>query len=181
MSDKKRGRPKKDNNQLSSDIILESAKKLLLVEKKIPSIRKVALELNIDPMSIYYYFPNKNNLLESITISLMEEIYKPNNSNNWKEELVLLSKSYLVLLLKYPGLLEIMLKMESSGPSNEFIKRLEIILLPLRLDKGKFDSVLCLLVDYLHGVSLAMQCDSKNQLSIEQIDNPLNLLINLIE
>jgi len=181
MNDKKRGRPKKDNNQLSSDIILESAKKLLLVEKKIPSIRKVALELNIDPMSIYYYFPNKNNLLEAITISLMQEIYEPNNSNNWKSELVLLSKSYLTLLSNYPGLLEIMLKMESFGPSSEFTKRLETILLPLQLDKEKFDSALCLLIDYLHGVALAIQCDSKNQLSINQIENPLNLLIKSIQ
>jgi AcrR family transcriptional regulator len=181
VNDKKRGRPKKNNNQLSSHIILESAKKLLLVEKKIPSIRKVALELNIDPMSIYYYFPNKNNLLEAITISLMQEIYEPNNSNNWKKELVLLSKSYLTLLSNYPGLLEIMLKMESFGPSSEFIKRLEIILLPLQLDKEKFDSVLCLLIDYLHGVALAIQCDSKNELLISQIENPLSLLIKSIE
>jgi AcrR family transcriptional regulator len=181
MNDKKRGRPSKENNQLSSDIILESAKKLLLAEKKIPSIRKVALELNIDPMSIYYYFPNKNNLLESITISLMQEIYEPNNSNNWKKELVLLSKSYLTLLSKYPGLLETMLKMESLGPSNEFTNHLENILLPLKLDKERFESVLCLLVDYLHGVALAIQCDSKNKLSIKHIENPLNLLIESIE
>ena len=181
MNNKKRGRPKKDNNQLSSDLILESAKKLLLVEKKIPSIRKIALELHIDPMSIYYYFPSKNNLLESITISLMQEIYEPNTSNNWQKELELLSKSYLTLLSKYPGLLEIMLKMESSGPSNEFTNRLETIVLPLKLDEEKFDSILCLLVDYLHGVALAIQCNSKNKLSVKQIENPLNLLIKSIE
>ena len=181
MNNKKRGRPKKDNNQLSSDLILESAKKLLLVEKKIPSIRKIALELHIDPMSIYYYFPSKNNLLESITISLMQEIYEPNTSNNWQKELELLSKSYLTLLSKYPGLLETMLKMESLGPSNEFTNRLETIVLPLKLDEEKFDSILCLLVDYLHGVALAIQCNSKNKLSVKQIENPLNLLIKSIE
>lgn len=181
MNKKKRGRPQKENLQLTSTLILESAKKLLLEENKIPSIRKIALKLNIDPMSIYYYFPNKNNLLEAITISLMQEIYEPNHSNNWKKELVLLSKSYLTLLSSYPGLLEIMLKMESLGPSNEFTKRLETILLPLKLDEEKFKSALCLLVDYLHGVVLSVQCDSKNQLSINQIENPLNLLIKSIE
>lgn len=181
MNEKKRGRPKKENTQLNATIILDSAKKLLLEENKIPSIRKIALELNIDPMSIYYYFPNKNSLLESITVSLMQEIYEPQNINFWKKELEHLSKSYLNLLISHPGLLEIMLKMESDGPANEFISRLQTILSSLKLDRADFDSALCLLVDYLHGVAFAIQCNSNNQLTIDQIDEPLKLFINAIE
>ncbi len=181
MNKKKRGRPQKENLQLNSTLILECAKKLLLEENKIPSIRKIALKLNIDPMSIYYYFPNKNSLLEEITSSLMKNIYKPKNSNDWKNELKLLSKSYLNLLSDYPGLLEIMLQMESSEPANEFINRLRIVLSNLELNDEHFNSALCLLADYLHGVALAIQCDSKNKLSINQIDRPLLLFVKAIE
>lgn len=181
MNKKNRGRPKKESKQLSSDVILNCAKKLLQEEKKIPSIRKIAIELNIDPMSIYYYFPNKNSLLESITVSLMHEIYEPQNINSWKIELKLLSKSYINLLSDYPGLLEIMLKMESQGPANEFISRLETILYPLELEKGDFYSTLCLLVDYLHGFAFAVQCNSNNQLDVSQIDGPLTLFMSGIE
>lgn len=181
MNEKKRGRPKKENMHLSATVILNCAKNILLHENKIPSIRKIALELDIDPMSIYYYFPNKNSLLESITVSLMQDIYEPENIFTWKKELELLCKSYLSLLTNHPGLLEIMLKMDSAGPANEFINKLDIILSPLKLDSAKFDSVTCLLVDYLHGVAFAIQCNSNNQLNIEQINKPLALLLNVIE
>ena len=181
MTDKKRGRPKKDNTQLNSTVILKSAKQLLLAENKIPSIRKIALELNIDPMSIYHYYPNKNSLLESITVSLMQEIYEPKKSDDWKKELELLCKSYLSLLSNYSGLLEIMLKMKSSGPAVEFTSRLQIVLSVLELNKIHFNSSLCLLVDYLHGVAFAIQCNDDKQLTNNEIDEPLKLIICVIE
>jgi AcrR family transcriptional regulator len=179
---KTRGRPKKETGQLDSNIILNCAKKLLLEDSKIPSIRKIALVLNIDPMSIYYYYPNKNNLLESITISLMKEIYKPKDITSWEKELKLLCKSYLTLLKNHPGLLEIMLGMDSYGPSNIFLERLRTILIPLALDEKSFNSALYLLVDYLHGVAFAMQCNStNNKLSINHIEEPLGFYILAIK
>ncbi len=85
------------------------------------------------------------------------------------------------LLSGYPGLLEIMLQMESSEPANEFINRLRIVLSNLELNDEHFNSALCLLADYLHGVALAIQCDSKNKLSINKIDRPLLLFVKAIE
>lgn len=182
MNKKSRGRPKKEDIQLNSCVILNCAKKLLLNENKIPSIRKIALELNIDPMSIYYYFPNKNSLLESITVSLIQEIYEPKNTNNWKIELELLSKSYLNLLINYPGLLEIMLSMDSDGPAREFSNRLKSVLFPLKLNDEHFSASMFLLIDYLHGVAFTIQCNPYSRLTIlNQIDNPLRLIIKAIE
>ncbi len=181
MSDKKRGRPKKETIKLSSNIILDCAKEIFLEENKIPSIRKIATKLNIDPMSIYYYFPNKNALLESITVSLMEEIYEPTKNNTWKKELELLCKSYLNLLANYPGLLKTMLSMDSKSPANVFIEKLQIILSTLNLDEKNFSTALSLLADYLHGVAFAMESNTDNQLTINEIDKPLKLYINAIE
>jgi len=179
---KTRGRPKKQTSTLNAELILKSAKTLLQKEKKLPSIRKIAQELEIDPMSIYYYFPNKNSLLEAITISLMTNIYEPRKDKClWKKELELLCQSYLKLLDDYPELLEVMLKMESVGPANVFIKYLESILNPLSLNEKDFYSALCLLADYLHGFAFSMQCDSKNILKVEDSSEPLKLYMNAIE
>lgn len=178
---KSRGRPKKENNQLNSEIILACAKKLFVEEKKVPSIRQISSTLEVDAMSIYYYFPNKNSLLEAVAISLIKEIFIPKKSNLWQKNLELLCKSYLKLLQNYPGLLEIMLAMDSSGPANIFTKFLEEILKPLNLNNENFYSALSLLADYLHGFALAMQCNKNSTLDIEEINKPLKLYIKAIE
>lgn len=177
--EKLRGRPK--NSKLNKDLILLCAKGLLEKENKIPSIRKIASELNVDAMAIYYYFENKNILLESITISLMEDIYEPKSEVLYFNELKTLCKSYLNLLSKYPGLLEIMLSMTSEGPATVFIYRLKVILKPLNIENEKFHIFIDLLADYLHGFALAMSCDKSNSLNIDRIDKPLGLLIKVLE
>jgi hypothetical protein len=73
-----------------------------------------------------------------------------------------------------------MLGMDSKGPANVFIGRLQIILTVLDLDEKRFNSALCLLSDYLHGVAFAMQYNN-NQLTINQINEPLKLYIRAIE
>ncbi|MFC5080198.1 helix-turn-helix domain-containing protein [Vibrio thalassae] len=56
---------------------MENAKRLMQMDGKIPSIRRLATELNIDAMAIYYYFKNKDELLEAVAVSLVEGIYLP--------------------------------------------------------------------------------------------------------
>jgi hypothetical protein len=178
---KKRGRPKGSKNKLTPPAILNRVKKLMRSEGKIPSIRKLAAALNVDPMAIYYYFSNKNELLEAVTVSLIKEIYLPLGTDNWQEELKSLCKSYLKLLMDYPGLLEIMLTMDSEGPANIFIQRFHIALVPLKIDKTILKNALDLLADYLHGFALAMNCNPEDKsLNIDSADGPLNLYIKAI-
>ncbi|MDT5424117.1 TetR/AcrR family transcriptional regulator [Morganella morganii] len=60
------GRPAHRGSKLTAENILSEAGKLLQEQGKVPSIRVLAAQLQVDPMAIYYYFRNKQALLEAI-------------------------------------------------------------------------------------------------------------------
>ncbi|PML87631.1 transcriptional regulator [Vibrio breoganii] len=182
VNQKKRGRPKGSGNQLSSDAILRMAKSLMKAEGKIPSIRKLASNLNVDAMAIYYYFENKNKLLEAITSSLVNDIYEPVISDDWKSELYKLCTSYLSLHEDYPGLLETMLSMDVRGPAEVFYEKFEQVTKPLALDEATTMNGVSLLADYLHGYVLAMSCNSDREaLDISMVKGPLQVYCMALE
>lgn len=172
---RKRGRPAQDQSQLTAELIVLSARRLMQENGKVPSIRQVSNVLGVDPMAIYHYFSSKSVLLEALTISLIEDIYDPNEGRKWQDELEQLCKSYLELLRTHPGLLETLLSMKAFGPAQVFNQRLAKILAPLELSQSAFTQAQDLLVDYMHGVALAIQCNPDN-LSSNCIDGPLSLI-----
>ena len=175
VKQKKRGRPTGKTNQLSKERIITQAKILMIKDTKIPSIRKLATALEVDAMAIYHYFSNKASLLEAITVSLIEAIYQPQESNDWQHELKLLCQSYLTLLKDHGGLMETMLSMSSNGPAQVFSTRFETALNPLSLTQQDKQDGLELLVDYLHGLALAMHYNTQlGQLTIKQLNGPLS-------
>ncbi|WP_300675249.1 TetR family transcriptional regulator [Desulfoluna sp.] len=150
-------------------------------EGKVPSIRKIAGTLNVDAMAIYHYFSNKNALLEAVTVSLVEEIYKPLGENPWQEELKLLCKSYLKLLKDHAGLLKTMLAMTSEGPAAVFTQRFHVALAPLNAKETQLKNALDFLADYLHGFALAMNCNPKDEhLCVDFVDGPLAFYIRTL-
>lgn len=178
---KKRGRPAKENAVLSKGRIIERAKAMMVDKETVLSIRKLASELNVDPMAIYYYFNNKGALLEGITVSLMTSIYEPTQSPDWKRELLLLCKSYLQMLCQYPGVLEILLSTELDSPSTIFITRFERIVRQLHLTPERQKNALDLMVDYVHGFALAMNCNPNSTLNMDHMNGPFYLFCNSLE
>lgn len=182
VKEKKRGRPKGAGSQLSADIIMNMAKSLMKEEEKVPSIRKLASNLNVDAMAIYYYFENKNKLLEAVTTSLIEDIYEPRDNEDWKLELTKLCTSYLTLLNNYSGLLEILLSMNSASPAVVFIERFQVVIEPLNLNDVSAKNALDLLVDYLHGYALALNCSHGHAyLDVEKLKGPIDMYCIALE
>lgn len=184
--EKKRGRPESSRTQLSQEKIIEQAKSLLRATNKMPSIRQIANQLDVDAMAIYHYFKNKDALQEAIITSLVEAIYEPQVSDDWQQELAMLCHSYLSLLSQYASLLETLLSMSSQSPANIFIERFEDVVAPLNLNAENSASALHLLVDYLHGFALALRCNNSTssaqpELTIDQMKNPLRLYCKAIE
>lgn len=178
---KKRGRPAEAEKQLSQSAIINTAKHLMKVQGKVPSIRKLASTMDVDAMAIYHYFTNKNALLTAVAVSLVGEIYEPVEKNDWKSQLRLLCNSYLNLLKDHIGLLETMLTYTSESPALVFAQRLKIVLKPLNLNDKEFNDALDLLADYLHGFALAISCNPDDEnLRLDSIDGPLNLYIRAI-
>lgn len=182
VKQQKRGRPTGSGNKLNADVILDTAKALMKEEKKIPSIRKLALRLAVDPMAIYHYFKKKNDLLEAITTSLVEDIYEPQVSDAWQQELTLLATSYLCLLNSYPGLLTTLLSMTSMGPAQVFNQRFYIVIEQLSLSEESKQHALHLLVDYLHGYAHALNCNNNDTpLTMEMLEGPLSFYCIALE
>lgn len=71
------GRPAHRGSKLTAENILSEAGKLLQEQGKVPSIRVLAAQLQVDPMAIYYYFRNKQALLEALATALVDDIYQP--------------------------------------------------------------------------------------------------------
>ncbi|GAA0788708.1 MULTISPECIES: TetR/AcrR family transcriptional regulator [Pseudomonadati] len=182
VNEKKRGRPAGEMSQLSADSILETAKCLMKMDGKVPSIRSLATQLNVDPMAIYYYFKNKNALLEALTTSLVAEIYQPQESFNWQGELKSLCVSYIELLREYNGLLQTMLSMTSHGPAQVFTERYQTIIAPLALLKKVEKDGLDLLADYLHGFAFSISCcHDASLIKTEMMNGPLALICSSLE
>ncbi|NVN80212.1 MULTISPECIES: TetR/AcrR family transcriptional regulator [unclassified Vibrio] len=176
VKDQKRGRPKSGSSQLSADKILDMAKSMMRESGKVPSIRGLATELGVDAMAIYHYFKNKNDLLESITVSLVGEVAQPQQNQVWQENLYQLSVSYLSVLNDYRGLLETLLTMKSLGPVEVFSERFEAVMSPLELTSEQTEDALHLLVDYLHGYALALNCNpDRTEITVEMVRKPLSL------
>ncbi|MFA0112251.1 TetR/AcrR family transcriptional regulator [Vibrio sp. 10N.261.46.E11] len=176
VKDQKRGRPKSGSSQLSAEKILDTAKSMMRDTGKVPSIRGLATELGVDAMAIYHYFKNKNDLLESITVSLVSDVVLPQQNQVWQENLYQLSVSYLSVLNDYRGLLETLLTMKSLGPVEVFSERFEAVLSPLNLTAEQTENALHLLVDYLHGYALALSCNpDRIQITVGMVRKPLSL------
>ena len=174
VKERKRGRPSGAKRQLSAEAIVVVARRLLVADAKVPSIRRVAGELAVDAMAIYHYFPNKAKLLEAVTVDLIEDIYEPTGSGDWRGEVAQLAHSYLQLLKDHGGLLETLLSMSDTGPAQVFTERFRLALKPLALDEQVLGNALDLLVDYLHGFALALHCQSDDQaLPLSYLDGPL--------
>ena len=180
-SEVKRGRPSKEKNSLSAELIVSKAKSMMAGTGQIPSMRAISKELNVDPMALYYYFNNKSILLEGVAKSLMSEIYVPSGKSDWKQELKELSKSYLTILKAYDGLLKTLLSMSSNSPADVFICRFNLIVNPLKLRSNQEKAFLDLLVDYLHGFSMALACDSTGELTPDSADKSLDFLFKGVQ
>jgi AcrR family transcriptional regulator len=176
VKDQKRGRPKVGDRQLSAEGILATAKVMMREGGKIPSIRALATQLGVDAMAIYHYFKNKSELLEAITVSLMQEIVEPDEQLDWKDNIYRLSTSYLTILNDHPGLLETLLTMKSLSPVEVFSQRFEASIASLNLSEEQRNTGRDLLVDYLHGYALALNCNpDRTELTAEMIEKPMAL------
>ena len=135
----------------------------MTLEGKLPSIRQLAKSLEYYAMAIYYYIyiDSKNILLETITVSLIQEIYQPKQCNGCQEELKLRRLRYLKLLNEYPDLLETLLGMASHGSAIVFIEHFHIDISPLNLAAQLIEFALDLFINYLYGVTFALNCTKK--------------------
>ena len=163
------GRPIKSN--LNKNSILKQA--LKIIDKQGVdnlSMRALAKNLKVDPMAVYHYIPSKEILIQEIValvFSKLDTNLPP--SKNWQGNVKVLLANYRNLVTQHPNLIYYLLTAPSYSlkPSLEFNEKLFGCLIASPLPKSKSILLGNLLIDYLHGYSLA---ESSIKLKTKPID-----------
>jgi AcrR family transcriptional regulator len=83
-------------------------------------MRQLAKALGVTPMAIYYYFGNKDELMERISDAVLAQVPKPAPSGvHWREELRAYALHGFRLLSEYPGLSGQIIKRPPGKQSGE--------------------------------------------------------------
>jgi AcrR family transcriptional regulator len=89
---------------LSRERILDAARELVAQEGMTAlSMRRLAQELDVWPMSVYRYFEDKDELLDALAASAVEAIALPSASDSWRAQLEALLRNARVGLGEDPS------------------------------------------------------------------------------
>ena len=81
------------------------------------TIRSLAQELRVKPMSVYYHVANKEEILDGIVDLVFSEIDLPTVGGDWRIEMTRRSHSARVVLRRHPWALLLLESRRSPGPA----------------------------------------------------------------
>ncbi|MDA2139079.1 TetR/AcrR family transcriptional regulator C-terminal domain-containing protein [Bacillus cereus group sp. Bc256] len=112
---------------ISEEKIIEASWKLLNSEGiEQFTMRKLAIELNIQAPTIYWYFNNKQNLFQALANEVAREIINDlPKTGTWREQLFLSTQVIRQKLKKFPCSAQILLK---SRPESDYLKLVDCLL-----------------------------------------------------
>ncbi|MEU6577719.1 TetR/AcrR family transcriptional regulator [Streptomyces sp. NPDC046805] len=118
---------------LDRDRITEATVRLLDAEGLAKfSMRRLAAELNVTAMSVYWYVDTKDDLLELALDAAFGELRLPDpeaGEEDWRDQLRLLAREYRVLLVRHPWLSPLAGRYLNIGPhSLAFARRVQQVI-----------------------------------------------------
>jgi AcrR family transcriptional regulator len=153
------GRPKAGQETLTPERILATA--LDLVDQhgmEALSMRRLATELGIDPMAIYYHLPNKRAILAGMVERVFAELRVPSTqSGDWPERVRAIAHAYHALAMAHPNLVLYLVTDRASAAvaALELNEALFEALLLAGLTPQMVVRAADLIVDYINGYALA--------------------------
>lgn len=91
----RRGRPRRGDAALSRERVLDVASRLLdEVSVEELTMRRIAVELGVDPMSLYNHVDNKDALLDGIARRLLETLEIPKASGDLRTDILALANGF---------------------------------------------------------------------------------------
>ena len=82
------------------------------------TIRSLADELGVKPMTVYYYVKNKEAILDGIVDAVFSEIELPTVGGDWRAELTRRARSAREVLRRHPWAIPLLESRTSPGPAN---------------------------------------------------------------
>jgi AcrR family transcriptional regulator len=81
------------------------------------TIRSLATELGVKPMSVYYYFANKGEILDGIVDVVFSEIDLPPGDGDWQSEIRRRATSARKVLARHPWVIVLLESRKTPGPA----------------------------------------------------------------
>ena len=82
------------------------------------TIRSLADELGVKPMTVYYYVTSKEEILDGIVDIVFSEIELPTVGGDWRTELTRRARSARMVLRRHPWAIPLLESRTSPGPAN---------------------------------------------------------------
>ncbi len=143
-------------NKLSKEKILSES--LILIEKlglSEFSLRSLAANLKVQPMSIYHHFQNRNEILNGVLSSVLTEIQFLNISHNWEERLRFTAQEWLRFSKKYPNFYPQYVIQNLNTPNAlHLFEKISLILSDSGLSKELTEHYLKIIIYFLKGSGL---------------------------
>jgi AcrR family transcriptional regulator len=153
------GRPRTGETRLSREAILDAG--LRIVDRdgiEAMTMRRLAAELGVNPMSIYHHLPGKAAVLSGLIDAVFSQVHvaAPADGAPWQERLKEAARAYRRVLRAHPNL-ALQIVADTAAVSDAlavagepFYAALELAGLPPRAIVGGVDTV----VDFVHGFML---------------------------
>lgn len=118
------------------------------------SMRRIAQQLNVGTMSLYYYIKTKDDLIAAMDDALMAEALLPSLPKGWKRAVVEIAKRTHALFIRHPWALTAML---SAPPGLNAMRHMEQCLEALAetsMTAGEKFTLLAMVDDFVFGHAL---------------------------
>jgi AcrR family transcriptional regulator len=126
---------------------------------EVVSMRRIAQELNVGTMSLYYYIKTKDGLIAAMDDALMAEALLPSLPKGWKRAIVEIAKRTHALFIRHPWALSAML---SAPPGLNAMRHMEQCLEALAetsMTGGEKLTLLAMVDDFVFGHALREAAD----------------------
>ena len=106
------------------------------------SLRRLADDLHVTPMSLYWHVADKAELLELVGHAVLAEIELPERTGDWMDQLGEVHRAMLRVFLRHPNATDILVGRARFGPGGlaTFERILEILLAAGFTPEGAFDA-----------------------------------------
>jgi AcrR family transcriptional regulator len=120
------------------------------------TIRSLAQELGVKPMSVYHYVANKDEILDGIVDIVFSEIELPSAGGDWRSELRRRALSARRVLRRHPWAIPLMQSRTNPGPAT--LRHLDSVIATLRgggLSLEMTAHAYALMDSYVYGFALS--------------------------